>query len=156
MYSQRHYNAAVWSHPFQLDWGSILQMFISWILIRWLNESPVYFTLICFVWPPHALNHYHGDAYIYLTGFLSIWLATSAWPYNTRAWCGEFLVRIDLQYYCFCLRIYIDGLVQERCNSSALAMELHLSGTNLSICGQNLVNITPLQSLSGTALKNID
>ena len=28
---------------------------------------------------------------------------------------------------------YIDGLVQERCNSSALAMELHLSCTNPSI-----------------------
>ena len=27
----------------------------------------------------------------------------------------------------------IDGLVQERRNSSALAMELHLSGTNLSL-----------------------
>ena len=30
---------------------------------------------------------------------------------------------------------YINGLVQERCNSSALAMELHLSCPNLSICG---------------------
>ena len=29
--------------------------------------------------------------------------------------------------------IYMDGLVQERCNSSALAMELHLSYTNPSI-----------------------
>ena len=28
---------------------------------------------------------------------------------------------------------YIDGLVQERCNSSTLAMELHLSCINLSI-----------------------
>ena len=28
---------------------------------------------------------------------------------------------------------YIDGLVQERRNSNALAMELHLYGTNLSI-----------------------
>ena len=28
---------------------------------------------------------------------------------------------------------YIDGLVQERCNSSANALELHLSCTNLSI-----------------------
>ena len=30
----------------------------------------------------------------------------------------------------------IDGLVQERCNSSALAMELRLFGTNPSICHQ--------------------
>ena len=29
--------------------------------------------------------------------------------------------------------VYIDGLVQERCNSSALAMELRLSCTNPSI-----------------------
>ena len=29
---------------------------------------------------------------------------------------------------------YIDGLVQERCNSSALAMELHLPCTNPSTC----------------------
>ena len=29
---------------------------------------------------------------------------------------------------------YINSLVQERCNSSALAMELHLSCTNPSIC----------------------
>ena len=155
MYSQRHHNATVWSHPLQLDWGNILQMFISWMLIIWLNESPVYFTLICFVWP-HMLLIITMAMRIYLTGFLSIWLATSTWPCNTRAWCGDFLVRIDLQYHCYCLSIYIDGLVQERCNSSALAMELHLSCTNLSICGQNLVNITPLQSVSGTALKNID
>ena len=30
---------------------------------------------------------------------------------------------------------YIDGFVQERRNSSALAMELRLSCTNPSICG---------------------
>ena len=30
--------------------------------------------------------------------------------------------------------LHIDGLVQARCNSSALAMELHLSCTNPSIC----------------------
>ena len=30
--------------------------------------------------------------------------------------------------------VHIDGLVQKRRNSSALAMELHLSCTNLSIC----------------------
>ena len=31
-------------------------------------------------------------------------------------------------------RLYIDGLVQERCNSSALAMELRLSCINPLIC----------------------
>ena len=30
--------------------------------------------------------------------------------------------------------LYMDRLVQERCNSSALAMELRLSCTNPSIC----------------------
>ena len=30
--------------------------------------------------------------------------------------------------------IYVDGLVQERCNSIAKALELHLSCTNPSIC----------------------
>ena len=33
------------------------------------------------------------------------------------------------------LKVYIDRLVQERCNSSALAMELWLSCTNRFICG---------------------
>ena len=33
---------------------------------------------------------------------------------------------------------YIDGLMQERYNSSASAMELRISGINLSICKQNL------------------
>ena len=32
---------------------------------------------------------------------------------------------------------HIDGLVQERCNSSVLAVELHLSGINLSIWCHN-------------------
>ena len=34
--------------------------------------------------------------------------------------------------HCWC-KSHIEGLVQERCNSSALAMELHLSCTNPSI-----------------------
>ena len=39
-------------------------------------------------------------------------------------------------FHCMILTIhYFDGLVQERRNSSALAMELRLSCTNLSICG---------------------
>ena len=33
------------------------------------------------------------------------------------------------------LTLYINGLVQERCNSSALAMELRLSSINPLICG---------------------
>ena len=36
---------------------------------------------------------------------------------------------------------YFDGLVQERCNSSALAMELCLSCTDLSICNVFIVVI---------------
>ena len=34
---------------------------------------------------------------------------------------------------------YIDGYVQERCNSSALAMELHFSCTNPSIYKQIVI-----------------
>ena len=34
--------------------------------------------------------------------------------------------------------LHIDGLVQERCNSSSLAMELHLSSTNPSIWHRSL------------------
>ena len=36
-------------------------------------------------------------------------------------------------------KVYIDGLVQERCNSIAVALELHLSCTNPSIsqCWEN-------------------
>ena len=46
------------------------------------------------------------------------------------------------------LCIHIDGLVQERHNSSALAMELHLSCTNPSILNQALPVIKiPTQSL---------
>ena len=30
--------------------------------------------------------------------------------------------------------LHFDGLVQEKCNSSVLAIELHLSCTNPSIC----------------------
>ena len=41
----------------------------------------------------------------------------------------------------------IDGLVQERCNSSALAMELHLSCTNPLICFMFLRILSPQQRL---------
>ena len=39
------------------------------------------------------------------------------------------------------INLHIDGLVHERCNSSALAMELHLSCTNLSICNRYILSI---------------
>ena len=38
--------------------------------------------------------------------------------------------------------IYTHGLVQQRCNSSALAMELRLSCTNPMICVCNYVTLT--------------
>ena len=38
-------------------------------------------------------------------------------------------------------KCHIDGLVQERCNSSALAMQLHLSYTNPSIYTQKHADI---------------
>ena len=39
-------------------------------------------------------------------------------------------------FYLTCLSGHIDGSVQERCNSSALAMELRLSCTDPLICGE--------------------
>ena len=46
-------------------------------------------------------------------------------------------------FHCYCAGYDIDGLVQERCNSSALAMELHLSCTNPSICTNHTVHHDP-------------
>ena len=44
---------------------------------------------------------------------------------------------------------YIDGLMQERCNSSALAMELHISCINpLTLCLYNTSNIMPADVLA--------
>ena len=40
---------------------------------------------------------------------------------------------MELRLSCTCIYIHIDGFVQERCNSSALAMELRLSYINPSI-----------------------
>ena len=40
------------------------------------------------------------------------------------------------------MKVYVDGLVQERRNSSALAMELRLSCTKPSMCRKGLVPVT--------------
>ena len=39
-----------------------------------------------------------------------------------------------------CVQYHVDGLVQERCNSGVLAMELHLSCTNQSMLHWTLMN----------------
>ena len=44
------------------------------------------------------------------------------------------------QYYDYIWLYHIDGLMQERCNSSALAVELRLSYTNPSISEQKFDN----------------
>ena len=44
----------------------------------------------------------------------------------------------------------IDGLVQERRNSSALAMEFRLSCTNPSICEDNVIILLQRNTLVGT------
>ena len=48
---------------------------------------------------------------------------------------------------------HFDGLVQERCSSSALAMELHLSCTNPLICKQYSVKIQSKYIEKGMRLK---
>ena len=54
----------------------------------------------------------------------NIWsLFCQQWPYHYQCWMGYGLSNTG----------HIDGLVQKRHNSTALAMELHLSCTNLSI-----------------------
>ena len=47
----------------------------------------------------------------------------------------------------------IEGLVQERCNSSALAMELHLSCTNPLIWVLNIANTAPADVLPPNGAK---
>ena len=54
------------------------------------------------------------------------WIAHIIWRMHQHVLCKLF----ESSHH---QREYIDGLVQERCNSSALAMELHLSYTNPSI-----------------------
>ena len=54
----------------------------------------------------------------------------------------EGIVQTSSNKRCWCLSTtyrHIDGLVQERCNSSALAMELGLSCTNQSISPRNMI-----------------
>ena len=46
-------------------------------------------------------------------------------------------------------RVISDGFVQERRNSSTLAMELHLSCTNPSICLQNNQKVHPYLAVTG-------
>ena len=82
-----------------------------------------------------------------------------------NGWIGTIMTLISLANWslmCVTLRTsklhipdYIDGLVQERCNSSALAMELYLSCTNPSICAKKLSvyngclwTVIPLTSLA--------
>ena len=66
-----------------------------------------------------------------------------AFCWKSNLWSANTSVVLQKIVYvildCAAIRQYIDGLVQERCNSSALAMELRLSCTNPSICWQ--VNI---------------
>ena len=46
---------------------------------------------------------------------------------------GSLHVGCPLWDYCLIVDLHFGGIVQERCNSSALAVELHLSCTNLLI-----------------------
>ena len=56
------------------------------------------------------------------------------------------IMRVSICWLCSIW--YVHGLVQERCNSHALAMELHLSCANPSICCLLLPTISLSMSLS--------
>ena len=60
---------------------------------------------------------------------------------GTTTWHDIFFL-IDV-----CELNYIEGLMQERCNSIAIALELHLSSTNLSICWFR-ITVPPLLRLA--------
>ena len=55
------------------------------------------------------------------------------WTQMASGKCGRVFKKCNLWTYVMD-KANIDGLMQERCNSSALAMELHLSCINPSIC----------------------
>ena len=75
-------------------------------------------------------NHSKTKSFSYITG-------------NTLWWDNWMLLMLYL------IEVYINGLLQERRNSSALAMELHLSCTNLLIWfNKTRVNISPGNDLS--------
>ena len=55
--------------------------------------------------------------------------------------------------------LHVDGLVQERCNSSALAMELRLSCTNPSMCcirgNKDFVFLSSFLTMDGIVLQQL-
>ena len=94
------------------------------LCISWTNQS-IYplVVLLCFVIIKFACIYIYIYIYIYfiyiLQGYRFIGSQESGLPFKG----------------------YIDGLVQERCNSIALAMELRLSCTNPSIWGFKFMNM---------------
>ena len=79
-----------------------------WCFLHCLHEQAVGKTVqLSVIWDDILLilHHYHGNAYF--NGYNDWWLYAD---------------------------IHIDGLVQEKCNSSVLAMKLHLSCTKPLIC----------------------
>ena len=88
-----------------------------------ISEKSYYMTNFCTVFRSHLMIHW-----LHVDGWLIIPEATS------KNWWGNFfwnLVEVNRSLP----HTHFDGLVQERHNSSALAMELCLSCTNLSISG---------------------
>ena len=77
--------------------------------------------------------------YAYTTGRVTSLSFAKIWYLNYRSRIlGNLVALIDdfvenTRYAISFIQVYIDGLVQEKRNSSALAMELRLSRTNSSI-----------------------
>ena len=93
-----------------------------WIKMLNFSFNKINFRMLSAYWQPFCwgLNVLICCLYIY-TGTSRVFLAFLG--------IHRFLCHTTSRNHCSC----IDGLVQERCNSSALAMELRLSCTNPSI-----------------------
>ena len=123
----------------------------AYALLKWPSMSSVVFAL-----PFHLFDWEHLMNVWYRTYKVSkqFWIlfvyshnSLNSMKYNLKRNCY-----LSYQQYIADMTHDINGLVQERRNSSALAMELHLSCTNLSINWQNDLSVI----IQFTALNRIN
>ena len=85
----------------------------------------------------------NGQQYLWWKKFSHLWLRISAKGTlrngftSLLCWCIKMIL---LTWVSISTKLHIDGLVQERCNSIANALELRLSCTNPSICAALEIN----------------
>ena len=94
---------------------------------KWINVWAIMMNYLCtqlsvillFISPPQSISYspYKQHNWWFLTGFHNDW---GAWDLRTSA-------SMRMPYHLFIVEPFFRGLVQERCNSSALAMDLRLS-----------------------------